>query len=126
MILSYILGMQSTGSASNKPDPCKEVCDINVKIADLGNACWTVSIPFEIRFCCTQCSVAPSHNGRVTYLLIAYLPPFLLAIKSIKICFRFNKFLNKNVFHIIFENLQFFNPLQYPRWQLPCACLVGI
>ena len=41
-----ILGMQSTGSASNKPDPCKEVCDINVKIADLGNACWTVSIPF--------------------------------------------------------------------------------
>ena len=26
-----------------KPDPCKEVCNILVKIADLGNACWTVS-----------------------------------------------------------------------------------
>ena len=41
---SWFVGMQSTGSASNRPDPCKEVCDINVKIADLGNACWTVSI----------------------------------------------------------------------------------
>ena len=50
MISSPISGMQSTGSASNKPDPCKEVCDINVKIADLGNACWTVSIPFEVLF----------------------------------------------------------------------------
>ena len=26
-----------------KPDPSKQVCDIPVKIADLGNACWTVS-----------------------------------------------------------------------------------
>lgn len=26
-----------------KPDPCKEPCNILVKIADLGNACWTVS-----------------------------------------------------------------------------------
>ncbi|VEL22538.1 unnamed protein product, partial [Protopolystoma xenopodis] len=25
----------------NQPDPSKEVCDILVKIADLGNACWT-------------------------------------------------------------------------------------
>ena len=24
-------------------DPGKEDCDMNVKIADLGNACWTVS-----------------------------------------------------------------------------------
>ncbi len=37
------IGMQSTGSSSNKPDPTKEVCDMDVKIADLGNACWTVS-----------------------------------------------------------------------------------
>ncbi|KAK3103482.1 hypothetical protein FSP39_019567 [Pinctada imbricata] len=26
---------------TNKPDPVREVCDIPVKIADLGNACWT-------------------------------------------------------------------------------------
>ena len=31
------------GSVGKHPDPCKEVCDIPVKIADLGNACWTVS-----------------------------------------------------------------------------------
>ena len=28
------------------PDPCVEPCDIQVKIADLGNACWTVSFIF--------------------------------------------------------------------------------
>jgi hypothetical protein len=28
----------------NQPDPVREVCDIKVKIADLGNACWLVSI----------------------------------------------------------------------------------
>ena len=32
-----------TGSTGKHPDPCKEICDIPVKIADLGNACWTVS-----------------------------------------------------------------------------------
>lgn len=26
-----------------RPDPVREVCDILVKIADLGNACWVVS-----------------------------------------------------------------------------------
>lgn len=31
-----------------KPDPSREECDITVKIADLGNACWTVS-PFNYR-----------------------------------------------------------------------------
>ena len=25
------------------PDPSHEPCEVNVKIADLGNACWTVS-----------------------------------------------------------------------------------
>ena len=30
-------------SVSRRPDPSREVCDINVKIADLGNACWIVS-----------------------------------------------------------------------------------
>ncbi|CAL8071803.1 unnamed protein product [Orchesella dallaii] len=25
---------------AGRPDPVKEVCDINIKIADLGNACW--------------------------------------------------------------------------------------
>ena len=30
-------------SNANKPDPVREICDIPVKIADLGNACWTVS-----------------------------------------------------------------------------------
>lgn len=28
----------------NQPDPVHDVCDIKVKIADLGNACWSVSI----------------------------------------------------------------------------------
>ena len=32
------------GSTGKHPDPCKEICDIPVKIADLGNACWTVSM----------------------------------------------------------------------------------
>lgn len=27
----------------NRPDPVRQICDIPVKIADLGNACWTVS-----------------------------------------------------------------------------------
>ena len=26
------------------PDPAHENCDINVKIADLGNACWEVCL----------------------------------------------------------------------------------
>ena len=26
------------------PDPSNESCEVNVKIADLGNACWTVSM----------------------------------------------------------------------------------
>jgi hypothetical protein len=30
-------------SAREGPDPAFDVCDINVKIADLGNACWTVN-----------------------------------------------------------------------------------
>ncbi|CAH1782643.1 unnamed protein product [Owenia fusiformis] len=51
---SNSVDMQSVGSnnssgtstsrpliGENKPDPTKEVCEINVKIADLGNACWT-------------------------------------------------------------------------------------
>jgi len=29
-------------SVRTRPDPTKEVCRIPVKIADLGNACWTV------------------------------------------------------------------------------------
>lgn len=28
---------------SARPDPVKEICDIQIKIADLGNACWVVS-----------------------------------------------------------------------------------
>lgn len=39
--------MQHSGDRSmfedRQPDPVREVCDIMVKIADLGNACWTVS-----------------------------------------------------------------------------------
>jgi len=27
-----------------RPDPVKEPCDIQIKIADLGNACWVVSL----------------------------------------------------------------------------------
>lgn len=27
----------------NRQDPVRQICDIPVKIADLGNACWTVS-----------------------------------------------------------------------------------
>jgi serine/threonine-protein kinase SRPK2 len=34
-------GSEDTKSSSPKPDPCKEICDLSVKIADLGNACWT-------------------------------------------------------------------------------------
>ena len=26
----------------SQPDPVHEVCDVKVKIADLGNACWSV------------------------------------------------------------------------------------
>lgn len=32
-----------------RPDPVREECDIPVKIADLGNACWTVSL-FKLSF----------------------------------------------------------------------------
>lgn len=27
---------------TNQGDPVKQICDIEVKIADLGNACWVV------------------------------------------------------------------------------------
>lgn len=30
-------------NSQNRPDPVRQICDIPVKIADLGNACWTVS-----------------------------------------------------------------------------------
>ena len=35
-------GAVQTGAQAKRPDPVHEVCDIQVKIADLGNACWTV------------------------------------------------------------------------------------
>ncbi len=38
--------MKDFNFAENKstmPDPMREDCDILVKIADLGNACWVVS-----------------------------------------------------------------------------------
>jgi len=31
-------------AAQAAADPVKEFCDIGVKVADLGNACWTVVI----------------------------------------------------------------------------------
>ena len=33
-----------------RPDPVREVCDMLVKIADLGNACWVVSNTFSFLF----------------------------------------------------------------------------
>lgn len=30
--------------SGRKSDPVKEICDIDIKIADLGNACWMVSL----------------------------------------------------------------------------------
>jgi hypothetical protein len=33
-----------------RPDPVREVCDIQVKIADLGNACWVVSSLFYSKY----------------------------------------------------------------------------
>lgn len=32
-----------------KPDPSREVCSVNVKIADLGNGCWVVGIALGLR-----------------------------------------------------------------------------
>ncbi|XP_013384129.1 SRSF protein kinase 3 isoform X2 [Lingula anatina] len=34
-------GAISTTSEGKKPDPSSEICELHVKIADLGNACWT-------------------------------------------------------------------------------------
>jgi len=34
---------------TTRPDPTKDVCKIPIKIADLGNACWTVGT-FEYNF----------------------------------------------------------------------------
>ena len=31
-------------TTEKRPDPVREVCDLQVKIADLGNACWVVSL----------------------------------------------------------------------------------
>lgn len=28
-------------TAGDRPDPVHDICDVPVKIADLGNACWT-------------------------------------------------------------------------------------
>lgn len=28
---------------TRRPDPVRDICDLPVKLADLGNACWTVS-----------------------------------------------------------------------------------
>lgn len=34
-------GDADVNSESRKPDPVRDICDIPVKLADLGNACWT-------------------------------------------------------------------------------------
>ena len=34
----------NTAVDAKVPDPSHESCEVNVKIADLGNACWTVRI----------------------------------------------------------------------------------
>ena len=35
---------ESSTRKQRKPDPSREVCSVNVKIADLGNGCWVVGI----------------------------------------------------------------------------------
>lgn len=35
----------STRKQQRKADPAREVCSVNVKIADLGNGCWVVGVP---------------------------------------------------------------------------------
>lgn len=40
--LTYIFKGGKANAA--RPDPVREECDIPVKIADLGNACWTVGL----------------------------------------------------------------------------------
>jgi serine/threonine-protein kinase SRPK1 len=36
--------VENKDATVRQPDPVSEVCDIQVKIADLGNACWVVSL----------------------------------------------------------------------------------
>ena len=43
LLYELLVVITDESSLPPKPDPCKEVCNILVKIADLGNACWTVS-----------------------------------------------------------------------------------
>lgn len=40
----FIIILENDKPSDRKPDPVHEVCDISVKIADLGNACWVVCI----------------------------------------------------------------------------------
>jgi hypothetical protein len=37
-----VAGAGGVGADTRTPDPSHEPCQVNVKIADLGNACWTV------------------------------------------------------------------------------------
>lgn len=41
---SVLISTTAQSTANHRPDPVNEICDsFPVKIADLGNACWTVS-----------------------------------------------------------------------------------
>lgn len=44
-VINFISETKNTSAeVDRKFDPAKEQCTLNVKIADLGNACWTVSV----------------------------------------------------------------------------------
>lgn len=43
-LTSCIRRTASSKAILQRPDPAKEICDIQIKIADLGNACWIVSL----------------------------------------------------------------------------------
>ena len=38
----FLAVLTAVNPPKKKSDPLHEVCDIPVKLADLGNACWTV------------------------------------------------------------------------------------
>lgn len=42
-------------------DPSKDICDVRVKIGDLGNACWDVSISISVIYITTK-----PENFRIT------------------------------------------------------------
>ena len=70
MYLAYLF--KGGKANATRPDPVREECDIPVKIADLGNACWTVGLNSSCIISFVSCKIDGCVLLMLQYLYMFY------------------------------------------------------